>query len=269
MPWYCDFHLHSDRSDGEFAPATVVDMAADAGVRALALTDHDTLDGCTQAESRARERGIAFVRGIEMTAYAAGHVIHILGLGVRERDPGLAIANEIANDAFGENQLRWIEALEAEGFEVSSGRDFPELPVRLPVLIRRLCEHGVDGGDPQRCHARFQQFFAALPADAYARLPSPAEAGAAIRGAGGVAILAHPARLDDDELAQRFLFDLDGIEALYAPYAPKERARLRAMAAAHGKMYSCGSDYHGFFNGAYINPKFEAPPALLAALSLA
>ena len=266
---WCDFHLHSDCSDGEFPPARVVDVVADAGVGALALTDHDTTSGHAAARERARARGVTFVGGIEMTAYAAGQVVHVLGLGVATDDTGLAKANALAMDVWSDNQRRWVEALAAEGADVSVGRDIADRPLRLPVLIERLCRRGVDGGDPGACYVRFKAFFAALPASAYARLPSPAAAARVVRDAGGVAILAHPERVRGDGLPSMLLGDVDGIEALYAPYEPSARETLRALALERGKLYSCGSDYHGYFNGAYVNPRFEAPAELLTRLGLA
>lgn len=263
---WCDLHLHSDHSDGEFAPAHVVDMVADAGIGVMALTDHDTTAGHEAARARAKARGLTFVGGIEMTAYATPEVVHVLGLGISTDDAGLARANAIAMDVWSDNQRHWVESLQAKGMDVSVDRDVGDRPVRLPVLIERLCSHGVDDGDPGRCYARFKEFFAALPPEAYARLPSPAGAAAAIRAAGGVAILAHPERLRSSGLADRLLDDVDGLEALYAPYEPTAREALRQLAVSRGKLYSCGSDYHGYFNGAYANPHFEAPPDLLARL---
>jgi predicted metal-dependent phosphoesterase TrpH len=263
---WCDFHLHSDHSDGEFAPARVVDMVADAGIGVMALTDHDTTAGHEEARARAKARGLTFVGGIEMTAYAEPEVVHVLGLRVSTDDGGLARANAIAMDVWSDNQRRWVESLQAKGMDASVERDIADRPIRLPVLIERLCSRGVDDGDPGRCYARFKEFFAALPPEAYARLPSPAGAAAAIRAAGGVAILAHPERLRSNGLADRLLGDVDGLEALYAPYEPPAREALRRLALSRGKLYSCGSDYHGYFNGAYVNPRFEAPQDLLTRL---
>ena len=265
---WCDLHLHSHHSDGEFAPSRVVDMVADAGIGVMALTDHDTTAGHAEARERARARGLAFIGGIEMTAYAAPEVVHVLGLRVATDDAGLTRANAIAMDVWSDNQRRWVESLHAQGMDVSVDRDLADRPIRLPVLIERLCSHGVDDGDPGRCYARFKEFFAALPASAYERLPSPAGAAAAIRAAGGIAVLAHPERLRSNGLVDRLIDDVDGIEALYAPYEPQAREALRQLALSHGKLYSCGSDYHGYFNGAYANPRFEAPSDLLARLGL-
>src|SRR5579863_3344559 len=202
---WCDFHLHSDRSDGEFAPARVVDLVADQGIGALALTDHDTTSGHAEARARARERGVAFVGGIEVTAYAADQVVHVLGLGVRDGDSALAAQNATATGVWSANQRRWADDLAAEGHDVSADRDFAGGPVLLPEMVRRLCVRGVEGGDPQRVHQRFRAYFAALPPSAYAALPSPASAAAVIRGAGGIAILAHPGRLRGDGIAERLV----------------------------------------------------------------
>ena len=261
-----DFHLHSNQSDGELSPSALVDVVADAGVAIMALTDHDTTAGHAQARARCKQRGIAFVRGIELTAYAMGRVIHVLGLGVRTHDDGLARAGNAASANFAQNQQEWVEALAVGGATVMWRRDFPDGAVRLPSLIERLCQRGVEGGDPIRVHAAFRAFFRALPAQAYASLPSPREAAELIRGAGGIAILAHPYRIADDSSWLGALDGMDGLEAMYAAYQPAQRAALLEVAREKSLLYSCGSDYHGYFFGKYQSPRFEAPPELLARL---
>jgi 3',5'-nucleoside bisphosphate phosphatase len=263
---YCDFHLHSTCSDGKLTPEALVDRVADAGVAIAALTDHDTTEGCARARDRAAVRGVLFVCGIEMSTYAGGRVIHVLGLGIADEDPQIAEANRAALAVWHDNQMRWIESLEAEGFPVSR-QDFADAPVRLPVLIERLCLRGIEGGDPRACHRRFHEFFRGLPRDAYARLPSPARAAALVRAAGGVSVLAHPHRLESAHVRE-IIGDLDAVEAEYAAYDARERAELRALAGAHGKLYSCGSDYHGYFTGEYVNPRSPAPPELCERLGI-
>jgi 3',5'-nucleoside bisphosphate phosphatase len=261
---YCDFHLHSDCSDGRLTPAALVDAVASAGVEVMALTDHDTVEGLATATQRAKSRGIAFVGGIEMTSYAAPDVVHVLGLGLQASEPLIEI-NAVARAVWAENERRWIESLAARRFAVSLERDFPDLPVRLPVLIERLCLRGIDGGDPKAVHARFRSFFRSLPPQAFERLPSPARAARAIRSCGGLAALAHPGRLDPNAAAT-LAADLDAIEADYAAYDGDTRERLRELARTLGKIHTCGSDYHGYFTPDYENPRFVAPPELLARL---
>src|SRR5690349_9833940 len=136
---WCDLHLHSHHSDGEFAPAAVIDMAADAGVELVSLTDHDTTAGLAEAAAHAAARGMRFVGGIEMTAYAYGRVVHVLGLGISAGSPELESANRIAMDVWGSNQRRWVRSLAATSGAVSEAGILGEEPVRLPVLIERLC----------------------------------------------------------------------------------------------------------------------------------
>ena len=263
-----DFHLHSDHSDGELSPSSLVDAVAAAGISVMALTDHDTTAGHDEAHARAQERGITFVRGIELTAYAMGRVIHVLGLGVKTGDVALSANGDAARANFARNQQTWVEALAGQGADVSWQRDFPDGAQRLPLLIERLCRRGVDGGDPQRVHAAFRSFFRTLPAAAYASLPTPRRAAALIRNAGGLAILAHPYRIADDTSWRELLDGMDGIEALYAAYDPTQRASLVQAAQTNKLLYSCGSDYHGYFFGKYKNPGFTAPSELLARLGI-
>jgi len=264
-----DLHLHSHHSDGRLDPASLVDLVADAGVQILALTDHDTTAGHIAAKARAAARGVRFVGGIEMTTYAHGRVIHVLGLGCQDADEGIGVANSAAQTVWDANQLRWINALARDGAEVDAARDFPDHPVRLPVLIERLCLMGLDDGDPKKVHARFKAFFAALPAEAYERLPHPSAAATVIRRAGGAAMIAHPWPLYEAGLAEALVRDCDGLEAIYAAYEPAQQSALAAMAQRAGKLFCGGSDYHGYFESGYRPSGFEATGELLERLTQA
>lgn len=263
-----DFHLHSNHSDGRLDPIALVDVVANAGVQIFALTDHDTTAGHAAAGRRSRERGVHFVPGIEITTFGCGRVIHVLGLNVNGSAPELMAANATARNVWDANQRRWVDALSKGGVNISFERDFADHPVRLPILIERLCIRGVEGGDPLSVHALFRAFFAALPEAAYARLPTPAAAAAIIRRAGGIALLAHPEPLRALGVLPDLLDAFDGLEALYMPYQDAQREGLRMLAAQRGKLYSCGTDFHGYFSGAYRRPSVEAPVALLERLGL-
>lgn len=263
-----DFHLHSNHSDGELSPSALVDVVADSGIEIMALTDHDTTAGHEEAQAQCDRRGIRLVRGIELTTYAMGRVIHVLGLGVRSDDDGLSRAGATARANFAKNQQQWVEDLTANGAAVSWKRDFPDGAARLPVLIERLCGRGIEGGDPQRVHAAFRAYFRALPAESYAVLPSSRTAADLIHRAGGLAILAHPYRIADDNSWHTLLEGMDGIEAMYANYEPAQRDDLLSFARARNLLTSCGSDYHGYFFGKYVNPGFEASPELLERLGV-
>ncbi len=261
-----DLHLHSFESDGELSPSALVDVVVDAGVGVLALTDHDTTAGHADARKQCAVRGVTFVPGIEMTTYALERVIHVLGFGFRDGDASLARACSIARDNFAQNQRRWVESLTRDGHDISWERDFAGGAVRLPALIERLCVRGVEGGDPKRVHSAFSAFFRALPASAYAELPTPAAAAATIRTAGGIAVLAHPHRIGEGSGWLKLLDGMDAIEANYAAYDRAAQDELCAIARHRGLLTTCGSDYHGYFQGSYVNPRFEVSAELLSRL---
>ena len=263
-----DFHLHSNHSDGRHDPAALIDIVADAGLHVVALTDHDTTSGHEQAKRRAHERGLLFVPGIEMTTFGYGRVIHVLGLGMDSNDAKLEAAHRIAVDVWDVNQRRWVDSLADAGIDIRFERDFADHPVRLPVLIERLCKRGVEDGDPARTHGLFREFFDALPDDAYARLPPPGVAASIVRGAGGVALVAHPYRLHEVGLLEKLLADFDGLEAMYLPYTDEQREALQTLAQRTGKLYSAGSDYHGYFTTEYRRPTGEPSEALVRRLGL-
>ncbi len=260
--------MHSHCSDGRLDPSSLVDLVGDAGVEIFALTDHDTTAGHPAAKLRANERALKFIPGIEMTTYAHGRVIHVLGLGCDGSHDELRAANAIAESVWDANQCRWIAALAREGVDIDFALDFPDHPVRLPVLIERLSQRGIDGGDPVKVHARFREFFGTLPQQAYDQLPKPGNAASIIRRSGGLALLAHPLILHDAGLTETLLADCDGLEAIYLAYSEAQQASLRALAVKHDKLYCGGSDYHGYFEAGYRPPGFTAPKQLLERLGI-
>ena len=86
---FVDLHVHSNASDGSFSPSEVVSLAARAGLSAIALTDHDTVDGIGQAAAAAKTEGIRLIPGIEISSMYEGTEIHILGLFVNPDEPSL------------------------------------------------------------------------------------------------------------------------------------------------------------------------------------
>ncbi|MEQ1629354.1 MAG: PHP domain-containing protein, partial [Gallionella sp.] len=84
-----DFHCHSNISDGTLTPTELVQRAAGRGVKAMALTDHDDVDGLDEARAVANELGIAFVNGVEVSVTWRSHTLHIVGLGIDPSYPPL------------------------------------------------------------------------------------------------------------------------------------------------------------------------------------
>lgn len=244
-----DLHLHTTASDGALAPAALVGRAAAAGLTTISITDHDTTAALGEAEAAARARGIAFVPGIEITAVEDGHDVHVLGYYF---DPASGSLDSFLNDQRHDRVRRVREIC----------RRLAELGVRVDAedLIASAAEHpGRSIGRPAIADALVHCGHARDRDDAFDRLigrSSPAyvprqgltaaEVIDIIRGAGGIASLAHPvlAKIDPliPSLASR---GLTALEARHTDHDRETEERYRGMAAELGLAISGGSDFHG------------------------
>lgn len=261
-----DLHTHSLVSDGTDTPAELVRRAGEAGLDVVALSDHDTFDGLREAKRAGDAAGVEVLGGLEMSTERDGTSVHLLGYGC---DPGDA-------------------ALGAELARVRDGRDD-----RVPAMVARLGElglplaieevlaqaHGTSVGRPHIADAMVARGYVATrdeAFDAYLRDGGPAfvdryctpltTAIALIRGARGVAVIAHPwSRGHRDTLPEGFLAELaathglDGIEVDHPDHDQATRAELRALAARLGLLATGSSDHHG--RGKTRNPLGAATTA--------
>jgi predicted metal-dependent phosphoesterase TrpH len=261
-----DFHLHTTASDGELDPVALVSRAASHGIRALAITDHDTLgayrwrDGAVFEASR--RRGVELTVGIELDVALEGREVHLLGLGLDLDAPALGAhlasvrtaRHERARREFALVHERLGENALAEADVFVSGRD----SLMRPHFIRPLVARG--------WFATYEEgrewFHANARAGVAVPKPAMAEAIAIIHAAGGQAVLAHPGYYWKDgfpildELGSLRALGLDGVELDY-PYASSspelfangaaERftAALRVGGEALGLAFTRGSDAHG------------------------
>lgn len=246
-----DFHTHSTASDGGLTPAALVDLAADAQVQVLALTDHDSVAGIAEARAQASKRGLDLIAGIEISCVDASRELHVLGLGIdpdasamqsliasqqqRRRERNQAIAARLA-------KLGISDAL-AEAEQLCSP---PTIPSRVH-FARVLIERGV----VERMDRAFD-IYLGEGAKAYVRTPfSPlAEAVGAINDAGGIAVLAHPLRYELSGKKLRLLVTRfaelggRGLEVQSGPTNNTQQAQLTGLALSHGLALSQGSDFH-------------------------
>ena len=243
-----DFHTHSTRSDGVRSPAELVDLAASRGVRVMALTDHDTLDGLEEAEAAAaRHRGFTLVPGVELSCDVPGTELHVLGYFVDREQP--EFIERLAQFRAGriDRAQRIIGALERLGAPIEWERVQEiagEASVGRPHIAQALLERG---------HiATFDEAFDRFigrdgPAYAEREKLTPDEAIAMIGRAGGLAVFAHPSFTKEyervaAELASAGAF---GLEAYYKHYDPELVGELVALAQRHGLFALGGSDHHG------------------------
>ncbi|MFZ1154468.1 MAG: PHP domain-containing protein [Solirubrobacteraceae bacterium] len=262
-----DLQSHSTRSDGALEPAAVVAAAAQAGVKLLALTDHDTLAGVPEALEAGAEQGIAVVPAIEISAIDDGgesgtaRELHILGYLVDHSDPQLAttLAGFLADRE--QRTLRMAQNLRELGIELDEQAIATRVgagePIGRPHLAEAALSHTANA---QRFRDEriddIGSFIRAYlidgrPAFALRVTPTVEEAIWAIHAAGGVAIWAHPF-WDVSEPAEvlatinRLLaLQIDGVEAFYVTHT-REQTELLAKRCAELDMLSTGSaDFHG------------------------
>ncbi|UCC74571.1 MAG: PHP domain-containing protein [Gemmatimonadota bacterium] len=242
-----DLHLHSNRSDGLLEPVAVIEAAKEAGLKALALTDHDTLAGIEEAQGAAAELDIPFVPGVEFSCYDESGSTHLLGYFI---DPGHSELVQYLEEARERRLLRaerMVEKLNRLGVELTldevRAQTSQDGLIARPHVARAL----VAGGWVQLYNEAFWRFLAAgQPAYVPTWRISPAEGIRWIHEAGGLAVLAHGGK-SHTELGIRALADegLDGLETLHPEHGPYEVGRLRRLVAQLGLLETGGSDWHG------------------------
>lgn len=247
-----DLHCHTTASDGSMSPAEVVDLAEKIGLKALAVTDHDTLDGLDEALARGREVGLEVVPGVEISAEFKPGSMHVLGYFIDSRDPGLTENLATLQDSRRTRNPRIVARLNELGLDVSmaeieavAGGGQIGRPHFAEVLLRK---HYV--ADFNEAFTRYLAKGAAAYVEKYRF--TPAEAIDLIHRAGGLAVLAHPytLRLDGlealaDELARLKEHGLDGLEAYYSEHTPQMTADYLALARRLDLAAAGGSDFHG------------------------
>ncbi len=243
-----DLHSHTDESDGAFSPAQLVQEARRVGVEVLGITDHDTFAGYDQALEPARDAGIELICGIELSTKLDGHSVHLLGYFLH--NGGMA------------DFRSWVRTMQASRRErnISLAARLRELGLDITLEEATARGRGMTGRPhfarimvEKHYVADMQQAFddyLGESAQGYVERMEPgfAEGVERIRGAGGVASLAHPVRLQGDiSLMLPGLCDmgLDAIEAYHSDHAPEQTELYLALAQRHGLLVTGGSDFHG------------------------
>jgi 3',5'-nucleoside bisphosphate phosphatase len=255
MAVLADLHMHSTVSDGWRDPDEVARLAADHGVRVMALTDHDAFLGVAQARAVAHARGLGYVPALEVTTYPPNQMRHILGHGVNLNHPTLLAILERTQGVFRRQTEAWIGVLEAQGLGAALDLDrFAAKPTLMPgAVLKVVLQQGVmtekEAWDSVRKAVDF------MPAEFYAPIPSPKEAIEAIHAAGGLAVHAHPGSVPDQALMREVLPLVDGLEVYTRRHTPEQISLYEELARQQGLLMTVGTDYHGFNGDAYQAPK--------------
>lgn len=250
-----DLHTHTTASDGSLTPAQLVQRAARLGVKVLAITDHDTVDGVAVGTAEGARLGVEVIPGVEINTDVPGAEVHVLGyfFDVAHRELNEKLA-EIREGRIGRAR-RMAEVLTEMGAPVRFERILEiagDGAVCRPHVAQALIEAGHVNGYQQA----FEKYIGRnSPAYVSRQKFSPAEACALIRRAGGLPVLAHPvffdrygavkARFDQALLPDMLANGLAGIEVYYPRYDATTIELLLGVARSHGLVVTGGTDFHG------------------------
>lgn len=260
---FVDLHTHSSASDGALSPAELVRKADAEGLAAVALTDHDTIDGLGEAIAAARELpDLRFVSGVEISAKLPEATLHVLGLGI---DPAGGQLRELLDQllaARNERNPKMIAKLRQMGVEISleevtavalGGVDAAAGNEHLIVGRMHMAELLRRKGCVRTTQEAFDKYLGdGAPAYVDKERLTPEQAIDAVHGAGGAAVLAHPAQLHCQNRAQlerivRGLLrhGLDAVEVYHCDHTPEQTRAYLDLARRLGLGITGGSDFHG------------------------
>jgi predicted metal-dependent phosphoesterase TrpH len=247
-----DLHCHSTRSDGQLTPPALVMRAAERGVRALALTDHDEVSGLAEAREAAQACGIELIDGVEISVTWRGHTVHVVGLMVDPANTTLLEGlheNRSGRDARAERMARQLEAV-----GIPDALRGAQKYVTNPELVSRthFARFLAENGYVSNTQAAFDRYLGTgKPGYVPHEWATLEQAAGWIVAAGGLPILAHPGRYKmSDEAFAALLGEFKSlggvaVEVVTGSHTPDQYSLWGKRAVEFGLLASMGSDFHG------------------------
>lgn len=247
-----DLHVHSNKSDGSVSPSGLVELAVQKGLRAFALTDHDTIDGLSEAMAAAASHPeLEVIPGIELSSEYHGKDIHIVGLYLDYQNEEFLAQLQVFQHSRVVRNEKMCSNLREAGIDITFEKlqaEYAGSVITRAHYARYLLSHGYVQSLPEafdRYVGDHTRYF--VPREKI----TPMQAVALIRKAGGIPILAHPTlyHMSDAHLEELVVLlkeaGLVGMECVYSTFTPAEERDMKRLADRHGLLYSGGSDFHG------------------------
>jgi hypothetical protein len=252
QPDLVDLHVHSSVSDGLLTPRELVRHAKEVGLKAMALTDHDTVAGVAEALEAGREFGIEVIAGVEISAEIEKGACHILGYFVDHAHRGLKKVLSDARDGREKRNVRILELLNKFGLRLT----MDEMAARVQdgVLTRaHFATVMLEKGYVKTWDEAFERYLGSGKSAYVARIRvMPADAIKVVHAAGGIAALAHPRQLNrspketDEWIDQLAAAGLDGVETQTPDHTSNYARRYREAVKRLGLVETGGTDWHGY-----------------------
>lgn len=241
-----DLHVHSTASDGTLSPTDLVALALERGLRVLAITDHDSVDGVNEALAAAKGTPLTVIPALELSATEGGHDVHVLGYFVRHEDQLLLTRLAELRAARLVRARAMVEQLSEAGYTVTIA-EVLALAEGGAVGRSHVARALVDAGHAEDIRDAFVRLIGrGRPFYVGKEARSAVEAIGIIHEAGGLAVIAHPGVSHDEEIVEELVAaGLDGIEAYHADHTPEQRRYFAEVAERHGLLVTGGTDFHG------------------------
>lgn len=247
-----DLHMHSTASDGTLSPTELMRFAAECGCNTVALTDHDTAAGVSEARSEAHRLGIRFIAGIEVSSLWGGRSIHVVGLGIDDTNPVLTRKVREFEVSRTRRAAQIAEKLAAFGIPGMLEKATAFAENKLNVSRVHFALALLEAGAVKNQQEAFDRYLGdGKPAYIMAPWPTVVEAVDLIHTAGGIAGMAHPGRyhFKNDWTVDELMKDFaaaggEAVEVISGSQQPDFTPRCLAWAREYKLLVSTGSDFH-------------------------
>ena len=252
MPDWIDLHVHTLASDGSDTPVDVVRMAAELGLRAVAVTDHDTFAGLAEAIESGARYGVEVVPGVELSTIYDGVEVHVLGYYMDAGHPRLRAMMARATAARNARNETMVQRLHDAGYPVTMDALHAEFPGQTMLGRPHISEYLMRRGYVASVQDGMKNLLGRGKPFYVARYNIPLEESVeTLRAAGGLPVVAHlfKYRYTPEQLTAMVdaaaAAGAVGLEAMYTNYTPEQEQAVRVLAAERGLLCTGGTDYHG------------------------
>ena len=260
-----DLHCHTKFSDGSMAMDELIGFAKRSGLEAIAITDHDTLVGAIMAKGLSERRGIQVIPGVELSAFDGqrGKKVHILAYQFTSPEVLEPLCHKMMQERKKASLIMLQKVM----------RIYPITPDMVAKraqggtnIYRQHIMHAlIDAGYADQFYGDvYERLFSPETGDAYYGIeyPDVRDVVETVHNAGGIAVLAHPAKYESNELMEELTenYHLDGVEAFYPGNRLNESVNLSAYAKQHGILSLGGTDFHGMYGRKTVHPGSNVTP---------
>lgn len=245
-----DLHIHTTKSDGILSPAQIVEWASIKGVHAIAITDHDTIEGIEEAIRVSNSYSVSIIPGIEISCIFEDEEIHILGYYIDYSNKNILKLTKVLKESRINRSKKIINKLNDLGFDIT----FKEVQniisnngvIGRPHIAKLLAEKKY----VQTVREAFDKYIGKNKPAYVERFKLSVQDGIKlIHNAGGIAVIAHPGLIkDENRIFQIIDLGIDGIEAIHSKHSQYDVLKFSEIAHVNNLIITGGSDFHEEFN---------------------